>query len=71
MDYEKLSQIKKGIIQTAYKYGYTTDRTYPREKRALYDKGWLQGHCPDGLRIISGQYQLTSNAKLAYEQAKG
>ena len=71
MDFNKLSQIKKGIIRSAYGWGYVTDNTYPREKQALYQKGWLQTRCIDNHQMISGQYELTPDAKTAYELMKG
>lgn len=63
LDFNKLSQIKKGIIRSAAAWGYVTDNTYPREKDDLRKAGWLRAYCKDGHNIISGQWMLTDNAQ--------
>lgn len=63
LDFSKLSLVKKQIVMSAIKHGYVTDNTYQREKEALRKRGWLQGHCPDGVHIISGQWMLTQAAR--------
>lgn len=71
LDYNKLGQIKKGIIKQAYTWGRVANYTYGDHKDKLWRLGWLQPYQRlDGTTDLSA-WRLTEAGRDAYEQVKG
>lgn len=65
---KRLSKIKRGILQTAQRFPYVTNRTYSDEKQWLYAQGYLASYTKeiDGQScIISGCYAITDKGREA------
>lgn len=65
---KRLSKIKRGILQTAQRFPYVTNRTYSNEKQWLYTQGYLTSYVKeiDGQScIISGCYAITDKGREA------
>lgn len=61
-----LSKIKRGILQTAQRFPYVTNRTYSNEKQWLYNEGYLTSYVKQingESCVISGCYAITDKGR--------